>query len=172
MGNVTAQTHRAGTRSRRAFLAASGTAILTVTAGCTAVVDYVGNRLLEQVNVFNETDRRVAGTISVAGPAGESVLNGAFDLAPSTDENGADGSDSEDDERSVATYDDVWDEAGSYEATVELDDTEIDGRSHASDTLTIDDPDVQILGVALGLDDVEEPIEFRVGESLSDLAGT
>lgn len=129
-------------------------------------MDFVGDRLLEQVNVFNETDRRVAGSITVVDPAGETALDETFDLAPSDAGNDS----NSDGDQSVAVYDDVWGEAGSYEATVELPDTEIDGRSRASETVTIDDPDEQLLGVALGSEEVDEPIGFRVGKSLSDLA--
>ena len=38
--------------SRRAFLAASATTVLTATAGCTAVFDIIGEQFLEDVNVF------------------------------------------------------------------------------------------------------------------------
>ncbi|QCC61788.1 hypothetical protein NP511_21830 [Natrinema thermotolerans] len=164
------RTPRDGTHTRRAALAASATALLTAVAGCTTAMDFIGDRLLEQVNVFNETDRRVAGSIAVGDPAGETVLDETFDLAPSESENDNEGSASGDDEQSVAVYDDVWGDAGSYEVTVELTDTEIDGRSRASETVTISDPDEQLLGVALGSEEVGEPIGFRVGESLSDLA--
>ncbi|OAQ51324.1 hypothetical protein HTG_17455 [Natrinema mahii] len=132
-------------------------------------MDFVGDRLLEQVNVFNETDRRVAGSIAVVDPAGETALDETFDLAPS-DSGDDEGAASGDDEQSVAVYDDVWGEAGAYEATVELTGTDIDGQSQASETVTIDDPDEQLLGVALGSETVDEPIGFRVGESLSELA--
>ncbi|WP_245800622.1 hypothetical protein [Natrinema saccharevitans] len=132
-------------------------------------MDFVGDRLLEQVNVFNETDRRVTGSIAVVDPAGETALDETFDLAPS-DSGDDEGAASGDDEQSVAVYDDVWGEAGSYEANVELTGTDIDGQSQASEMVTIDDSDEQLLGVALGSEAVDEPIGFRVGESLSDLA--
>ncbi|GAA0668777.1 twin-arginine translocation signal domain-containing protein [Natronoarchaeum mannanilyticum] len=158
--------------SRRSFLAASGTAVLAASAGCTAVVDFIGDRLLEEVNVFNETNRRVGGSITVVDPAGDTVLDETFDLAASDDEDGS-GSGNEsssEDEQSTAVYDDVWTESGSYEVTVELPDTEIDGQSQASGTVTIDDTDEEMLAVALGSGEVDEPIGFRVGESLSDFA--
>lgn len=153
--------HDGGSPSRRAFLAAGGTAVLAATAGCTALVDYVGNRLLEQVNVFNEIERRVQGSIVVVDPAGETVLDETFDLASRESEDGD----------SNATYDDVWNDPGAYEVTLELADTEIEGVSRASETVTIDDPAEQMLAVALGSSEVAEPIGFRVGTSLSEFAG-
>lgn len=49
------------TLSRRALLATGATAVLTATAGCTAVFDFVGEQFLEDVNVFNETRKRIEG---------------------------------------------------------------------------------------------------------------
>ncbi|SFC51841.1 hypothetical protein SAMN05444422_109194 [Halobiforma haloterrestris] len=131
------------------------------------MIDFIGNRLLEQVNVFNETDQRIGGSIVIRGPGGDTVLDETFDIAPSDSE---DDEDDGDDEQSTAVYDDVWDGSGAYEATVELDDTEIDGESEATATVTIDDPDEEMLAVPLGSEEVDEPIAFRVGESLSDFA--
>ncbi|WP_053947120.1 hypothetical protein [Halolamina sediminis] len=153
--------HDGGSPSRRAFLAATGTAVLTATAGCSAMAEFVGNQLLEQVNVFNETDRRVEGSIVVTDPAGETALDTTFDLASSESEDG----------NSTATYDDVWGEAGAYEVTLELTDTEIAGTSSASQTVAIDDPEEQMLAAALGSSETDEPIAFRVGTSLSEFAG-
>ncbi|ELY63143.1 hypothetical protein C489_20046 [Natrinema versiforme JCM 10478] len=147
------------------FLAAGGTAALAATAGCTAVMDFIGDQLLEQVNVFNETDRRVSGSIVVIDPDGDTALDETFDIAASDSE---DNESNGDDEQSVAVYDDVWDGAGDYEVTVELDDAEIDGESGANETVTIDDPEEEMLAVALGSEEVDEPIGFRVGKSLSD----
>lgn len=151
-----------GSISRRTFLAASGTTVAAATAGCTDLMNFIGDQLLEQVNVFNETDQRVAGSITVVDPAGETALDETFDISSSNTE------DSGDDDQSVAVYDDVWDGSGTYEVTVELSDVEIDGESQASATVAIDNPDEQKLAVGLGTGETDDPIEFRVGESLSD----
>ncbi|WP_256392967.1 hypothetical protein [Natronoarchaeum rubrum] len=160
--------------SRRSFIAASGTAVLAATAGCTAVVDFIGDRLLEEVNVFNEINRPVAGSIVVTDPDGETVLDETFDIAPSDDDDsgsgGDNGSNSGEDGQGIAVYDDVWTGSGSYEVSVELDGTEIDGQSQASETVTINAPDEEMLAVALGSAEMDDPIDFRVGESLSDFA--
>lgn len=149
--------------SRRSFLAATGTAALTTTAGCSTVVDFVGNQILDHVNVFNETERRVGGSIELVDPASETVLDETFDLAtPNTE--------TEDEGSTTAVYGDVWTDGGSYEVTVELDGVEIDGESRASETVTIDDVDEEMLAVPLGADDLDAGIAFRVGTSLSDFA--
>ena len=144
--------------SRRQLLAAGGTAVLTTVAGCSRLANFIADQVLEDVNVFNETAQRQSGTIQVTGPAGESVLDDSFDLSPSESE--------DDDNDSTAVFADVWTEAGSYDATLELD-TDIDGRSQATDTVTITAPDEEMLAVVLGDESMDEPIGFRVGEDLS-----
>jgi hypothetical protein len=62
----------------------------------------------------------------------------------------------------------VWLETGSYEVTVALTDTEIEGQSQASAVVDISKPDEEMLAVALGSADLDEPIAFRVGEELTD----
>ncbi|SFS92413.1 hypothetical protein SAMN04488556_3410 [Halostagnicola kamekurae] len=164
---MTAQTPRDGTPPRRTFIAASGTALLGSTAGCTAVVNFIGSQILEQVNVFNETNQPVTGAITIVDPAGDTVLDETFDLAASDSEESDNESSSSDENQSLAVYDDVWTESGSYEVAVELD-SEIDGQSQANGTVTIDTPDEQKLAAALGTDDADRPIDFRVGKSLSE----
>ena len=150
--------------SRRAVLAAGGTALAAALAGCGGVLDLVSNNILKQVNVFNETDRRVAGSIAVAGPDGESRLDETFELiSPHTDTG---------DGRSFAGYDDVWNGEASYEVSVELDEAEVDGTSSATETVEIDAPDEERLAVVLGAADLNDPIAFRVGENFSDFAPT
>jgi hypothetical protein len=147
------------TRSRRRFLAAGGAAALTAVAGCSSVLNLVGSQFLEHVNVFNETGRRVGGSVEVVGPDGTTVLDGTFDLI-STDSETADGS-------NFTAYADVWSGSGSYEVAVALDDAEIAGTSRATETVQIADPDKEMLAIALGADDTDEPSAFRVAEDLT-----
>ena len=146
--------------SRRQFLAASGTAVLTTVAGCSRLANFIADQILEDVNVFNETAQQRSGSIKITGPAGDTVLDDSFDLSSSESE--------DNDNDSTAVFADVWTEAGSYDATLELD-TDIDGRSQATDTVTISDPDEEMLAVVLGAESIDEPIGFRVGEDLSGL---
>lgn len=149
------------TPTRRQFLAAGSTAAATAVAGCSNVVNYLADRVLEDVNVFNETNRQLEGTIDVTAPSGETVLDETFSIARSDSE-------SDDNNQDAALYEDVWSEAGSYEVTVALADTEIEGQSQASATVDISNPDEEMLAVALGSADLDEPIAFRVGEELTD----
>ena len=144
--------------SRRQLLAAGGTAVLTTVAGCSRLANFIADQVLEDVNVFNETAQRQSGTIQVTGPAGESVLDDSFDLSPSESE--------DDDNDSTAVFADVWTETGSYTASLTLD-GDVDGQSEATETVTIRDPDDEMLAVVLGEESIDEPIGFRVAEDLT-----
>jgi len=151
--------------ARRRFLAGCGAVLLAGTAGCTAIVDGIADLALGDVNLFNETDAVLAGTVTVTDPAGETVLSEPFELPPASDEEGAD------EEDGVTAYEDVWTAPGEYEASVDLDGgSEVEGESAASPSVTIDDTDEEMLAVAFGMDGGDEPIEFTVGESLSGFA--
>lgn len=147
--------------TRRRFLAASGTALLTAVAGCSAVVDFIGDMVLEEVNVLNQLNRNIEGSVEVIDPAGDTALEETFDV-PADDEGG---------EESSATYSDVWGDTGDYEIRFELDQA-VDGVSQVNETVTIDDPDEQMVAIAPGNDEVAGPIPLRVAESFSDLAET
>ena len=71
----------------------------------------------------------------------------------------------------VAAYGDVWSESGTYEVGISLDDTEVDGTSRASEAVTVSDTGEEMLGIVLGAESGGEPVDFRVGESFTDLAG-
>jgi hypothetical protein len=145
-------------------LATGGAALATALAGCGGVLNFVGNRLLGQVNVFNETDRRLAGSIAVSGPGGGSRLDETFELiSPHTDTGEG---------QSFAGYDDVWDGSGSYEVSVELDEAEVDGASSATETVKVDAPDEQRLAVVVGAADTDDSFTFHVGENLTDFVST
>jgi hypothetical protein len=158
--------HRAAPRSaaltRRRVLAASGAAILTSVAGCSAIVDAIGDQVLEEVNILNQLNRAVSGSIEVTSPAGDTALDETF-AVPSEDADG---------ESNIVAYDDVWTETGQYRIRIELPDTEIDGVSRANETVRIDNTDEEMVAVALGSTSDDEPIAVRVGESLSDFGQT
>jgi hypothetical protein len=149
--------------SRRRLLATSGTAILTATAGCTAVFDFIGEQFLEDVNVFNETGNTIEGTVTVDGPDGETHLDEQFELqaVESTAETESQ------DGGNAAFYADVWAASGDYDVRLALD-TAIDDVSEATETVSIDKPDEEMVAIALGSDEMDEPIGFRVGTEFSD----
>jgi hypothetical protein len=137
--------------------------VTAATAGCTGALDALGNQFLGHVNVFNETDRRVAGSVAVAGPDGESRLDETFGLISSRTDTS--------DGQSVAAYNDVWDGSSGYEVTVELDD-DIGGESQATETVERNTPDEQRLAVVVGGAGINDPVAFRVGENFSDFVPT
>jgi hypothetical protein len=146
--------------TRRGFLAAGGTAAVAAVAGCTAISNFIMNRFLGQVNVLNQYDEKVDGTVEVVDPAGDTVLDESYKLA-------AKGEAGDERDSNFAAYDDVWTEAGSYEVSIELTNVEIDGVSQASETVSVEDTGSEMLGVALGAED-SDPISFDVGDDLSE----
>ncbi|WP_436902913.1 hypothetical protein [Halovenus halobia] len=146
--------------SRRRVLSASGVAAATALAGCASILNQVADQFLEDVNVLNDTDSEVSGTVLVTTDE-KTVLDREFTLS------GADDTDSGDN-GNIRPYADIWDSAGSYTAEIRLDDL-VDGESTGSATVTIDDPDEEMLLVGLGLQDADEPIVFRVGTTFTDV---
>jgi hypothetical protein len=151
--------------TRRRLLAASGTALLSSVAGCSAVGELVGEALLAEVNIFNETDQQVDGTVGITGPAGATVLDETFELVPS------EASAADDDEKNAAaTYDDVWTDPGGYEVSIELTNTDIEGTTRADETVDIEDTQAEMLGVTLGPGAGDESILLRAGEEPAEIS--
>lgn len=150
--------------SRRQLIASSGAAILGASAGCTTVADWLADRSLGDVTVFNETDGAVRGSVAVVEywreSAGGTALQELFDIGSSTDDGGGE---------NTASYDDVWDVSGTYEVTVELDDgVEVVGDSEAATTVSVEDPDEETLAVVLGAEEFDAGIAFTTGENWSE----
>jgi hypothetical protein len=148
--------------TRRRALAAGGTAILASLAGCTAVVDMIADQALEEVNVLNQLNREVSGSVTVTTSAGDTVLDETF-AVPSKDADG---------ESNILAYDGVWRDAGEYRVSVELTDVALEGISQANETVRIEDTEEEMIAVAVGSGKEDEPIAIRVGESLSDFGRT
>jgi len=146
--------------SRRRFLAAGSTTATVAVAGCAGIVDWIAGFVLEDVNVFNETDRQVEGTIELRDAGGTVVLDESFTLDPPDN-------DDDDNNSNLATYADIWTDANEYEVSVELA-TPVEGESSASETFTIEDSDEERLFVVLGSEELDDSVAFRVGEELSD----
>lgn len=159
---------------RREVLGITGSATLTGLAGCTALVDWIGNKVLGDVNIFNETAERVTGSIVVTSSDGTDVLDTSFD-APPADED--DETDSQTDEENGSTeasedtqvFEDVWDGSGTYEVRVRLDeDQTVGNESQASVSVEIEDPDEEMLAVVFGASDFDAGIGFATGDGLSE----
>jgi hypothetical protein len=151
-------TNRNASTTRRWVLTAGATAALTSVAGCSTALNAIGDRVLEQVNVFNQTGLEVEGTVRVITPDGDTALDEPFDL-PSREA---------EDESNFVAYADVWTTPGEYEVRVELANLEIEGVSRVNETVSVDDVGEDMVAVAVGSGDPAEPIAVRVGESFSD----
>ncbi|WP_226039625.1 hypothetical protein [Natrinema sp. DC36] len=144
--------------TRRSTLIGVGTMAATGLAGCSARA----NERLEDVAVFNETDEPIDGTIDIIGPDDEIALSDAFDVASHDEE-------ADVDSNASASYEGVWGTIGDYDVSVQLaDGFDIDGKTRANETVTIEDTDSALLAVVLGSDDRDDEIGFAVGERWTD----
>jgi hypothetical protein len=132
---------------RRQILVASGTALLTSLAGCSAVRDFTSDVALNEVNVFNMAGQQLQGSIEVVNPSGDTALEKMFNLEHEQDQN----------------YDEVLSASGEYEVSIELTNTEIESTSQTTDTVSINDTNEERIGVVFNTNEEYEPIEIRVG---------
>lgn len=149
-----------GQLSRRRLLAAGTTVGVAGLAGCTRVANYLAALALEDVNLFNETDRQLTGSVTVTDPEESTVLDESFSAEPAPDD--------EVDEDAGASYADVLTVAGSYTVAVELDEP-VDGDTTAEATVAVDDPDEEHIIVVFGADDLDEAIGVIVIEEFTDI---
>lgn len=152
MSRKTAETTRV---SRRTYLAGGVAAVTAAVAGCTeGAINWIADKVLEEVNVLPEDDIEASGTVTVVGPDGETRLDEEFSA-------GEDG-------ESDPTYDDVWTTTGTYDVSVQLDEPLFDTQQK-SGSVTINDTDDDRLFVLLGNDELDQEITFRVGEDITDV---
>lgn len=147
--------------SRRTLLTGLvGTGMLS-TAGCSTLLNRVADAALGEVNIFNETARPLAGTVEITGPEGDRSLSAEFDLTAKTPD--------EPTAEATAGFDEVWGAAGAHAVRVSLaDGLTVRGESRTSRTVTIDQPDEQMLAIAFGADDVPEGIYFAVATEFTE----
>ena len=148
--------------TRRRALAIGASAALASTAGCATVLDAIGNQVFEEVNLLNQLNQAVSGSVEIVDPDGETVLDTSFDV-PSTESGG---------ESNIVAYADVWTTTGEYQVDLELSDTEIAGTSRLNQRFSITNTEEEIVAISIGSTDETEPIALRVGESFSDLGQT
>ena len=158
------QSTRLNTKSvtRRHAIAVGASAAIVSTAGCSALLDAVGNQVFEEVNLLNQLDHAVTGSIEIVDPDGETVLDTSFDV-PSTESDG---------DSNIVAYADVWTTTGEYRVDLELADTEIAGTSRLDRPFPITSTEEELVAISIGSTDASEPIALRVGESFSDLGET
>ena len=151
--------------SRRRLLAVGTAAAVGGLAGCAQAANYLAEYALGELNLFNQTDRRLTGSVSVTDPAGETTLEDRFEAEPETDE-----SDGEETENAGVTYGDVLTDAGSYTVSVALDDdSAVDGETRAERTVEVDDPTEEHVIVVFGADDFDGPMGAFVIEKFTNI---
>ncbi|QAU14121.1 hypothetical protein EKH57_16275 [Halorubrum sp. BOL3-1] len=148
--------------TRRRAIAIGASAAVVSTAGCSTVLDAVGNQVFEEVNLLNQLNHEVTGSIEIVDPDGETVLDTSFDV-PSTESDG---------DSNIVAYADVWTTTGEYQVDLELADTEISGTSQLNQRFSITSTEEELVAISIGSSDESEPIALRVGESFSDLGQT
>lgn len=149
---------------RRRDLIATGAGILTVgLAGCTRASEFVVDRVVGDVNVFNTTGRRVTGSLSLVDPDGTTILDA--ELALAADDGG--------DEEPAALNEDTLTAAGTYRIEVAI--ATVGGESADASVrrdLAIRDPDEEMIVLFLGTAYTDEFITIRVVEDFSELEDT
>jgi hypothetical protein len=144
--------------SRRDVLGGLAVTSLAGLAGCSGLINSMADQALGDVNIFNETEKRMHGMIEITGPGNSVAFSERFKLRAQTGEEPTDGA--------SAAYEGVWESAGSYTVHFRLDDgLQVRGESSKSESVTIEDPDNQMLGVALGADSEPTGIAFAVSET-------
>ena len=152
--------------NRRRLLVVGGTLATAGLAGCMGALDSVAEAILKDVNIINGTQAERSGSITVVGPAGETLLSEEFTVAPENNEG------TEGETPSTPTFEDVSAGSGEYTVTVSLDsNSAIDGTTDAGATVTVDDPENQHIIVALGAGESDRKIQILVIEDFSDLTG-
>lgn len=147
-------------RTRRSLLTGIATVATVGTAGCAGVINSIADAALKEVNIFNETTKRVSGTIDIVGPDGASVLTKNFDLQAKAKNEPTEGE--------TVAYGHVWQVAGTYEVSVELTNgTAIRGESSATRSVSINTPDEQMLAVAFGAEGEDAGIYVAVAKNFT-----
>ena len=154
----------AAPQSRRRFIAATVVAGSTAIAGCASAVDYLAGFVLDDVNLFNATDRTLSGEITVTDPDGSTVLMESFEVEPEEeDDEDANGD-------SGAVFEDVIGDVGTYHIALELDeDSTIDGESDAERAVSVTDTEEEHIVVVLGAEETDTPIDAFVIEEFSEM---
>lgn len=156
--------------SRRRFLAGASTAAVTAVAGCSGILKSAVSSIFEDVNVINNTDQPVSGSITVTDPNNETVLDETFELTSSdrtdtpTPETGTETA------SGAVRYPDVFTMTGSYTVAVTLgEDSAIDGVREAEETVTVEDTDnTNVLVTLGGTEETDESIGIGAVDTSDD----
>jgi hypothetical protein len=147
--------------TRRRLLAAGGGTATLLLAGCSEVLDFFGELVLEDVNVFNTTEHQVTGSIDVSNPDEATVLETSFEIPPDRESGNED---------SVVTYSGVLSSAGTYTVSATLDaGPDIDGATTVRQAVEVTSPSEQHVVVGLGVENGTGDVFIEVIDEFSDL---
>lgn len=147
---------RRPTLTRRLFLASGASAATAPLAGCTSLSEWLGDRFVGDVNLFNLTDARISGSFTLT-IQDDALLDETLDL---TAESG---------DEPAAIYEDVWTEKGDYQVTLELDGIPETEPQRLSKTVTVVDPGEEKLVVFIGRELTGQPVTARVIADFAEL---
>lgn len=149
--------------TRRELVAAGAGALAVGVAGCTRLSEFVVDRVVGDVNVFNTTGERVTGSLELVDPDGDAVLDAELALAA---EDGGD-------EEPAAIFEDTLTTAGAYGIDARV--ATVGGANEDASVrrdLEIRDPDEEMIVLFLGTEYTEELITITVVEDFSELEDT
>lgn len=148
--------HRATLTRRRLLL--SGATVATATlAGCASLSEWLGDRFVGDVNIFNMTDASITGSVTLATQSGRTVLDETLDL---TSESG---------DEPAAIYEDVWVGTGDYQVDLQVDGIPEAEPQRISRAVTVLNPGEEKLVVFVGRELTDQPVTARVIEDFADL---
>lgn len=146
--------------SRREFITVGATGLAIGFAGCSAL-QQVGENIgffgtdREDINVYNETDGKISGTLRVDNPDGERILHGQFALDPTV----ANRSETNDPSPPLR-FADIWEMVGEYELDVSLDQP-VQDETEAEFLITIEDTEEASLSLIVTDADLLDPIRTQ-----------
>jgi len=142
----------------RRRLVLSGTTLATAAlAGCTSLSEWLADRFVGDVNIFNLTDARVTGSLVLTAQDGRALLDETLDITPESGDEPA------------LVYEDVWTGTGDYGVSLELDGIPDTAPQSVSKTVTVVDPGEEKLVVFVGRELTGRPVTVRLIEDFSEL---
>jgi hypothetical protein len=126
--------------------------------------------IFEDVNVINNTDQTVTGSITVTDPNDETVLEETFELVSGNDTETATPQTGTETDSAAVRYEDVFTTAGEYTVSVTLDeDSAIEGVTENERAVAVPDTDNANVLVTLGdTEETDTPINIGVIDTSDD----
>ncbi|WP_247731096.1 hypothetical protein [Halovivax limisalsi] len=149
-------------RTRRRVLAAGAGAVCGGLAGCTRASEWLVDRVVGDVNVFNTTGARVTGALTLVDPAGETVLDESLALPAD------DGGESD----PAAIYEETLTDPGSYDLAVSFGSADGTESGSVETAIEVRDPATEHVVVFLGERFTDTPVTVRVVEDFAELEST